>query len=376
MSRPCVDLALVSLLAIHGSCGWQLDFDAVSAQSNKPRSPEVDASVSSMPPANNAGHGDTARPNGAAGMPHAGDGDSPNYLTDAGAASMKDSGVSDSAVSDGAVSDGGDTGVPAVMSHAQSLDPAKFSCAAVKPAPAFCDDFESGSLNMWGSTLIEPQTTMSPGSIDIDSHAARAGHGSLLAIVDPAVPTCGPCELAVCLQLPFSELSGHQELHIDFDMRVEEIDSHPGRRSALFQFYFGNPERGYSQHILQVQSTGEQVEAVLVEYDTDGQNPGDTTDPNVLTHEHGLQAGPPLDEWVHVEYVLDAVDSSGSGNSLKLTVGDEVLATGPLFFSLRYQEPMLELGVPFVETVDFSQSDSNGGWQVRFDNVLVRIEAK
>lgn len=374
MSRARADLAIVSMLAIHGSCGWALDFDAVSARSNKS---ELDGSVSSLPPESSAGQGGTTlHPSGAAGMPTAGHDESPNYVTDAGSTAAKDSGVRDSGLSDASMSDAGMSDAAPGIDADEHLDPAKFSCAAIQPAPTFCDDFESGSLSMWGPRLIEPETSVPPGSIDLDSRAARSGHGSLVAVVDPAVPSCGPCELAVCLQLPLHELQSHQEVHIEFDMRVEEIDSHPGRRSALFQFYFGSPERGYSQHVLEVQSTGELTEAVLVEYATDGQSPQDTADPSTFTHEHELQPGPPLNEWVHVEYVLDAVDSTGSGNSLKLTVGDAVLATGPLFFSLRYQEPTLELGVPFVETADFSDADANGGWQVRFDNLLVRIEAK
>jgi hypothetical protein len=193
-------------------------------------------------------------------------------------------------------------------------------------------------------------------------------------VVDPAVPNCIGCDLSVCLRAAFYELQGHQQLTIEFDMRVEQIDWHVGRRSALLHFYMGSPERGYSQHLLELQSMGEQAEAAFVELDTDGQVAGSM--PYPVSFNHGFQSGPELQEWVHVKYVLDAVDSDGSGNALRLTVGDTVLADGLLHYGLRYREPELELGVPFVYTGELDAADSNEGWQVRYDNVLVVIEPR
>jgi hypothetical protein len=78
-----------------------------------------------------------------------------------------------------------------------------------------------------------------------------------------------------------------------------------------------------------------------------------------------------------VTYALDALDSKGSGNTLTLTVGKVELADGgPLRFGLRYRDPILQLGVPFVDASGFGAGESNEGWQVRYDNVLVRIEPR
>jgi hypothetical protein len=256
-------------------------------------------------------------------------------------------------------------------------NPAMFSCGSVKPAPVFCDDFEGAeALSTWGPVVVEPTLPQPAGSIGVDDRAARAGRGSLLAVVDPAIPVCAGCNLTVCIRSLFYELQGHRQLSIDFDMRVEQIDTQAGRRSAFFQFIFGTPERGYSQHTLQLESSGATAQVGFVEYDTDGRGAGSTSVPLQLPHPHDFHAGPRLHEWVHVTYALDAVDSNGSGNSLKLTVGEVVLVDGPLYFGLRYREPVLELGFPFVDTTHFGEADSNEGWQVRYDNLLVRIEAR
>lgn len=315
-------LALVGMFVVQSGCASRLDFDSVSAGRDA--------------------------------------GGAPQGVHDAGSP-VEDSGA-------GQVSTASDAG----------LDAATFSCAKVTPAPTFCDDFESNdSLSKWGPVIVEPRAPQPAGSIGLDDREARAGHGSLLAVVDPAVSICADCNFSVCVQSLSYELQGHQRLTMEFDMRVEQIDSQAGRRSTLFQFYFGSPESGFSQHTLQLQSARATVEAAFIEYDTEGQVAGSDFAPSPIEFNHGWQPGPHLKgDWVHVKYVLDAVDSNGSDNTLSLSVGDVVLIDDPLHFGLRYREPIFELGIPYVDTTDFSARETNGGWQVRYDNVLVRIEPR
>lgn len=282
-------------------------------------------------------------------------------------ASASDAAVGKDAMVDSALSAAGDA----------SPNPATFSCAKIEPEPALCDDFEAvDALSQWGPLVIDPELPQPAGSIGVDDSAARAGRGSLLAIVDPGVATCSQCDLSVCVEARFFELQGHQQLSIDFDMRVEQIDEHDDRRAALFQFSWGSPERGYSQHTLQVRASGEGAEAAFIEYDTVGQSVSSGEAPSWASHEHGFKPGPKLQEWVHVRYELDALDSDGSGNALSLTVGSVSLIDGPLYFGLRYREPVLQLGVPFVDSAGLRVGESNEGWQVRFDNLLVRTEPR
>jgi hypothetical protein len=37
---------------------------------------------------------------------------------------------------------------------------------------------------------------------------------------------------------------------------------------------------------------------------------------------------------------------------------------------------VFELGFPIVDQEEFAEGESNGSWRARFDNVLVRIEAR
>lgn len=322
MQARLVPVALFGMLAVQSGCASRLDFDSVSA-----------------------GH-------------------------DAGGdlGGMHDAGST--------LEDGGAGEVASPASDA-GPDGATFSCANIRPMPDFCADFESNdALSEWGPVIVEPEAPQPAGSIDLDDRAARTGHGSLLAVVNPAVSVCADCDFSVCVQEFFYELQGHRQLSIEFDMRVEQIDSHAGRRSMLFQFSFGTPERGFSQHTLQLQSSGETVEAAFIEYDTDEQVAGSDSAPSVIAFNHDWQPGPRLQDWVHVQYLLDAVDSDGSGNTLRLSVGDVVLIDGLLHFGLRYREPIFELGIPYVDTADFSDRETNESWQVRYDNVLVRSEPR
>jgi hypothetical protein len=256
-------------------------------------------------------------------------------------------------------------------------DATPFSCAQQTPAPDLCDDFESyDALNAWPARkIIDPLEPEPAGGIDLDNRAARAGQGSLLAVVNPAVPTCAGCDLSVCTEWAFWELQGHQLLTIEFDMSVEQVDPHPGRRSTVFRLVFGSPEIGFSRHMLQLRSTGSGTEAAFVEGNKEAQPAGSTGIPASLERDHNWHPGPPAD-WVHVKYVLDAVNSGGLGNSVQVHMGKVELTNRVLYYALRYREPFLELGLPFVYTSELVADETNESWRVRFDNLLVRREQR
>lgn len=355
--------ALVTLLVAQAGCATRLDFDAVSAgwDTERDAGAAMDAASESASDAGARGQTDAEVAEAGRAPLDAGHTDKP---LDAGAAALVDA----------AQADAGQAQADALTPTSDAaVDPALFSCAKLTPAPLLCDDFESLD-DLQGAAFIVPEAA---GSIGRDDHAARGGRGSLLAVVNPRVPTCSQCNLSVCVWKTFPELQGHQLLTIEFDLQVEQVDSIPGHRTALFRFSLGSAERGYSDHTLQLQSTGDGVEMAFIEFDTDAQVAGSTSPPvRNSPFNYGWQPGPPKHEWVHVKYELDAVDSNASGNSVRLEVGNVSLAKHLLHYTLRYWEPMFALGFPLVDQEEFADGETNEGWQARYDNVLVRIEPR
>jgi hypothetical protein len=341
-------LALFCVLATQGGCASKLDFDALSSEFGQRDAASEDSTrdASGLRPLDAGEAGPLEGPAVTGSTPEAGTPSSTDGGGDAQATEL----------------------VP---------EPAMFSCAAVSPEPAFCDDFETpDSLNDWNGTIVDPLTPQPGGSLAADGVAARAGTRSLLATTAPDLVLCDDCGIHVLGRVLFFELVGPQRVRIDFDLRVEAIDSVPSRRIALFQFVLGTPENGVSQHTLQLESLGKTIKSGFVEFETEPVLAGATELPASASAPESFKAGPALDEWVHVRYELDAVDSSGPGNSAHVEVGPTVLFDGPLWFPLHYREPTLELGVPFVDFAGFGADDRSNGWRVRYDNVLVRIEPR
>src|SRR5688500_6432642 len=66
-------------------------------------------------------------------------------------------------------------------------DRSKFSCAALKPAPTFCDDFDSRPPRETWSTLdIQPDGVAAGGSITTDTGASVSAPNALLTSVREA----------------------------------------------------------------------------------------------------------------------------------------------------------------------------------------------
>jgi hypothetical protein len=255
-------------------------------------------------------------------------------------------------------------------------DPAAFSCAVVSPKPYFCDDFESLALSShWSDVVVYPTDPLPGGTIDIDNHAARAGHNSLLVEVNEGLSVCDDCiELGAQLTLP--NLQGPTTLITEFDLRVEQIDPNEGRSIVLFQTWWGTSEAGFTQHTLQLESSGGSAWTGLVEIATDGQSLRSTEQPNQTWTEHQWQQTPMLSEWVHVVYTLDVQDAIGTSNVARLTVDDVVLFDGPLAFPLLNAKAEMEIGVPWVDMSLFQEQDVSTPWRIRYDNVLVRYEPR
>ncbi|HEX6245905.1 MAG TPA: hypothetical protein VFZ61_33500 [Polyangiales bacterium] len=353
---------------MQAGCATKLNFDSVSAAWGAEAGAEVPDASSSESDAGEADGGvlreagtkeDAGGPTLGATQGAAGIDAGPETRSDAGAA---DAGQSQSDAASASASDA-------------AADPSAFACSKLTPTPTFCDDFESSSpLSQWGFTNIDPAPLA--GRIAVDNRSARTGRGALLAVVNPAVATCAQCYLSVSVQTVLPELKGRVRLKIEFDMRVESIDTQLGHRSAVFHFFLGNVARGFSEHTLELKSSGDSLQAEFVEYDRDGEESGDPLVPDPPPVSHDLVQGPPLYEWVHVKYVLDLEDANGSGNSVSLTLDDTQVANHLLYFGLRYHQPTLALGVPLVDRTRFLQGETNEGWEVRFDNVVAQIEPR
>jgi hypothetical protein len=378
-------LASLAVIVAQPACASRLDFDSVSAEwdaagdqaaaSEAGVPSDVDARDPSMEDARDASTGD-ARGTSMDDVARAPRGELPKDAAtpEAGPSALSDAGALDGSAHVDA------EGVPPSASDAAAAA-TMFSCAQQTREFYLCEDFESyAAFSVWGRRDVIPLEPEPAGSIDLDNRGARAGQSSLLAVVNPAVSTCAGCDVSVFAWWPFHELDGHVELSIEFDMRVEQIDSHPGGRSSVFRFVLGSLERGFSRHVLQLRSTGTGTEAAFIESDIAEQPAGSTVKPIPMDVSYDWQPGPRRYDWVHVKYVLDAVNSNGSGNTVKVhfgnAQGDVVLVDNDLVYGLRYHQPVFELGLPFVYTSDLAADETGESWMVRYDNLLVRWEQR
>jgi hypothetical protein len=352
--RLWASMGLLCMAASQGGCASGLDFDHVSSGRHGADAGVRAADAGSAEPAVRS---ETAAPVEARppASPH--DGGLDASLT---AVHAPDAHASDAHAPDAAL----------------AADPGTFSCANVSPKPFFCDDFESLALSShWSDVEVDPSGPLPGGTIEIDSNASRAGQKSLLADVNEGLRVCDDCiELRADLTLP--SLQGPTKLITEFDLRVEQIDPNEGRRIMLFQIWWGTPEEGFTEHTLQLQSSGGSIWTALVELATEGQAADSTEQPLQTQTEHQWQQTPALSAWVHVVYTLDVQDAIGTANLARLSVDNAVLFDGPLSFPLHNAKAQMEIGVPWLDMGLFRDQDTSKRWRIRYDNVLVRYEPR
>jgi hypothetical protein len=380
-----IGMGFLSMAASQAGCASSLDFDHVSSgrhgtdagahgadaggvETTSRKAPEDPFGSSGAPSLHDAGGLGTSLP------------DAPGHSSHASSSAAAPSATAGSSAGSSFAAAGSTATVPAVdagsSAPAVAADPAAFSCAKVSPKPYFCDDFESLALSShWSDVEVYPTDPLPGGTIEIDGNAARAGHNSLLAEINEGLSACDNClELRAALTLP--SLQGPTKLSAEFDVRVEQIDPNEGRRIILFQLWWGTPEAGFTQHTMQLGSSGGNAWTGLVEIATDAQPTDSNEQPNQTSTDHQWQQTPVLSEWVHIVYALDVQDAIGTANVAKLTVGDVVLFDGPLSFALPTAKAEMEIGVPWVDMESFQAQDTSKRWRIRFDNVLVRYEPR
>jgi hypothetical protein len=275
---------------------------------------------------------------------------------------------------------------PAVVTDAGALpppiaadvppDPASFTCSNLGSSIDFCDDFEKPRLqDRWSEVLVSPEPPVAGGTINTDTVAdtARAGRGSMLAVLHADVEACGDC-LSALGALHYEDFTGANRVSVDFDLRIEEIARTAGQRAMAFQILLGTDETGVTQYQLQLESRNGKVVAVYVEYDTDAQAPFSLGTAAWVAYESDIEVGLALNEWVHVSYVLDNVGSDGLVQRASLTLDDEVLFDGAADARPRSAHPIIELGLRSIGTSDGTGQVASESWRLRYDSFLVGIE--
>ncbi len=265
-----------------------------------------------------------------------------------------------------------DVAQPLDVPDAQRLPEVSFSCAALSPAPTFCDDFEgSDPLSQFSDYGAYPATPAS-GAITVDGTAARAGRRSMLVTVYDGDTACNDC-VAVVGGVNLDAFATHTTISVEFDMLVDQIDPGMGRRVVLFQLEFGSEADGSNQHTLVLESQGTRVNAGFVEF----ANAGTASHARVSRseqHEYPFQAGPALGQWAHVRYTLDTVPDDNTMDLATLSVDDSVLFIGAPYLLQTEKLPRVEVGVAWVDASLFTDQDEGKSWQVRYDDVVVQVE--
>ncbi len=234
----------------------------------------------------------------------------------------------------------------------------KFSCAALSPAPTFCDDFDGKPpLEVWSAVPISP--AVGGGAVAGNNVFALSPPNSLLATTAGAA---AGTYVSSAAQQTFNAFEGKpMDAHISFDMMVETIDPTPGARIVAFQFLFG-PLTQYNQLVINLSSTGTAVTSQFTE------NLGGAMQ---ATTKGDTQHVPELKKWVHVTFDLEVFNPSGQGNNAKVTVDSVTLFDTGLHYQLYRDQPRLEVGVPWVDTTVPTQP-----WGIRYDNFQATLSEK
>ncbi len=246
-------------------------------------------------------------------------------------------------------------------------DPKAFSCATLSPPATFCDSFDSKSAaDTWSATLVAP--TGAGGLIADDNSSALSLPNSLLATV-PVITM--PGYTASIVQQTFGMFEGKaMDVHVAFDMKVDQVDPRAGARILAFQFLFGLGTATYNQLVINLTSTGSNVTSVFTE------NLGGATQGSVTAD---IAHAPEINTWAHVTFDLAVFNPSGSantgaqGNNAKVTIDGVTLFNAGLHYPLMMNQPRLELGIPGVDT---SSGVASQPWRVRFDNFQATLTPK
>ena len=248
-----------------------------------------------------------------------------------------------------------------------NYDGSKFSCATLSPPATFCDSFDGKSAaDTWSATLVAPPG--GGGIVADDSSSALTPPNSLLATL-PVISM--PGYAASVVQETFGSFEGKpMDVHVAFDMKVEQVDPRAGARILAFQFLFGSGGATYNQLVINLTSTGSNVSSVFTE------NLGGATQGTVTAD---IQHVPALNTWAHVTFDLAAFNPSGmantagQGNNAKVTIDGVTLFNAGLHYALMMNQPRLELGIPGVDT---SSGVASQPWRVRYDNFQATLTLK
>lgn len=252
----------------------------------------------------------------------------------------------------------------ASVEEGDSSSPEAFSCAMQSKAPTFCDDFDDRAPSkVWSRVLLSPSD--GDGSIRANDDEALSEPNSLLATVQGSFDD-DVHYAASALQRTFTAFEGQPiRVRVEFDLRVESFDPFTNAHVIAFQFLFGDPEGDYNALVLNLESRKTRIAAQFTE----------TVGPKFDQRAGDYENTPDVDDWVHVEFELDAQNPEGRDNGGKnhvtMHVDDVKLFDNDLSFDLRGGPPRMELGIPWVD-----YNIATRPWRIRYDNVLVYVEPK
>jgi hypothetical protein len=238
---------------------------------------------------------------------------------------------------------------------------AVFSCAKDGVGAAFCDDFEGRPLQeSWTKIEFTPN---SPGTITIDSLDSLSPSHSMLASYVGRPASTDFTQLVARKEFP-DYASANIFVVVEFDMKVEVVDTTSNARVSAFQFLFGNAAQ-YNQLVLNLESRTTEVSSEFTE------NFGKPGSNEYGTIPGGIRDVPNLSQWSHVRFELEVNQATGTNNTAKLFIDDLKLFDGALMYALFGLTPRFELGIPYVNV-----TNATSPWNIRFDNVLATITRK
>jgi len=234
-----------------------------------------------------------------------------------------------------------------------------FCADHLTPPAIFCDDFDADPLVPKWSKVEEVN-----GAAAHDAGASTSAPDSFLSVADPVGKTGRVRSVAT---VNFTDLNSTKVgLRISFNLLVDQFDATVGAKTNIFDFVYG-PTTDFNQVVLVLVSAGSAVSLMLAE------NPQTVGDPNTLYHEYGpFPVRPTPEQWMKVAIDLDITNPLGTGNSVRVTLDDQLELDSKLVYPLKGETPRLELGVGWVD----SDTMPTQTWAVRYDDFLVEAVAR
>jgi hypothetical protein len=233
-----------------------------------------------------------------------------------------------------------------------------FQCAAIVPAPRFCDDFDAHEQPFQRWTALQQHN----GTTNVDGASFVSPRRSFLAVSSAFAPDAADISADALAVLALDELKDKPVvITLSFELRVEAFDSSSDGFVTLVSLDYDRDDGGHLLGVDLVPASGLMLGVSEVSIPDD--------DSDVLSTRHGLVAGDALAEatWYHIDFQLDIDEPMGADNRFTLSVDGEPRKTAKLLYPLAGGLPTFALGIS-----DISDTTVNA-WRLRYDNFLVQV---